>query len=52
MARYIVEETGGNPALFIEQSNGSYKKLAFGAGSDSLGSLIELANEANTIWED
>lgn len=52
MARYIVEENGGNPALLVEQSNGSYKKLAFGAGSDSLVALIELANEANTVWED
>lgn len=50
--RYVVEVGNGNASLLALQDDGTYKKLAYAAGEDKTADLVNLANEANTFWED
>lgn len=47
MPKYIIEARDGNPAICELQDNGTYKKIAFGAGEKTVPELLALITLAN-----
>lgn len=52
MPEYIVESRGdNNPAIMKRADDGSYEKIAFGAGFDLLPEMLTIVRLANSAIE-
>lgn len=48
---YVVEETGSNPRILQQQSNGTYVVITHGAGDKTTEDLVRLVGFANSYLE-
>ena len=50
MGKYIVEKRNGNPAIHVQNPDGSYEVLTHGAGEKTFEDVMELVRLANLAY--